>query len=68
MHGLGFQLIMASGQKVWDANGNPTAEVEVDDYEDTSSESEDEESIEEDLKIRNWRKPITWNQTPELYV
>ncbi len=53
MHGLGFQLIMASGQKVWDANGNPTAEVEIEDCQDTSSENEDEESIEEDLKIRN---------------
>ncbi|MCP3683701.1 MAG: hypothetical protein GY861_13530, partial [bacterium] len=68
MHGLGFQLITASGQKVWDVNGNPTAEVEVDDCEDTSCESEDEESIEEDLKIQNRRKPITWSQTPELYV
>ncbi len=68
MHGLGFQLIMASGQKVWDANGNPTAEVEVDDYEDTSSESEDEESIEEDLKTCIQRKPVSWDRTQELYV
>ncbi|MCP3685060.1 MAG: hypothetical protein GY861_20555, partial [bacterium] len=63
-----FPIDYSIRSKCWDANGNPTAEVEVDDYEDTSSESEDEESIEEYLKIHNWRKPVSWNRTPELYV
>ncbi len=72
MHGLGFRLITPSGQKVWDVNGNPTAEVEVDEEENTSLEeketSEEETNSEDEEDPKDRREPVPLGRLKQFYA